>query len=128
MIITVPTEAYDNKRFSLPWIARVTDWESGKGPRVRFGKYSGKDGDPGKIIIDAEIGDVIKIGQKDYTGEATKNDYYIVGEHEEISQISEEAALEHYIETWTDKKEVERPLEQYTTEELLVELIRRNNV
>lgn len=64
--ITFPFEKYNNRKFSKPWIAKVTQWETGSNPSYLFGKFLGVHGQAGICEISARIGDVICWGQKNY--------------------------------------------------------------
>lgn len=64
MKIGMDTSAYNEKRYGKPWIARVT-FESAKGD-FHFGEWVGQEGREGVLVIEAEPGDVIATGQKDF--------------------------------------------------------------
>lgn len=64
MEIRVNYSGYNSRRFSRPWISKVTAWPIGKQPTVEFGAYVGDD-TGGYVTVSAEPGDIIRHGQKD---------------------------------------------------------------
>jgi hypothetical protein len=64
MTITVQFSRYNDRRYSRPWIAKVTAWPVGGRATLAWGTYLGDDGG-GEAEIAANPGDVIRYGQKD---------------------------------------------------------------
>ena len=64
MELRVNHNGYNSRRYSKPWISKVTAWPEGKPPTVEFGSYIGDD-NGGYVAISAEAGDIIRHGQKD---------------------------------------------------------------
>ena len=56
---------YNAKRYSWPWIAKVTAWPTGQRAELAFGEYVGND-QGGVAEIEAEPRDIVRWGQKDY--------------------------------------------------------------
>ncbi|MEA4811143.1 MAG: hypothetical protein VB108_01080 [Anaerolineaceae bacterium] len=78
--IEINTGSYNQRRFSRPWIAKIDFSQNPKGD-YKFGSWVGdhNNGSDGVLVINAEEGDVIAQGQKDFR--QPKNnvpDYYIV--------------------------------------------------
>lgn len=76
------TTEYDSHRYSRPWIARVDFSKSPHGVYI-WGDWIGEDsrsgvGKPGVLTIQAHVGDVIAVGQKDYHGKVPCSDYGLV--------------------------------------------------
>lgn len=65
--ITVKTESYNQRRFGKPWIARVTFDAAGKA-EYTWGEWIGdhRTGSEGLLVINADEGDIIARGQKDF--------------------------------------------------------------
>jgi hypothetical protein len=61
------TPAYNQRRYSRPWIARV-DFASNPNGEYHWGEWVGdhRNGSEGTLVIDAETGDIIATGQKDF--------------------------------------------------------------
>lgn len=73
MIISRSYGAYNPRRYSKPWIAKITDVPVGKNPILQFGScIQDNPGDKSVIEISANIGDVIRWGQKDYRSNKTE--------------------------------------------------------
>lgn len=69
--------SYNQRRYSKPWIAKITSWPIGGKPEVKWGGYCGDD-NGGEVEIEAIAGDIIRTGQKDGRGNGTSADWYIV--------------------------------------------------
>jgi len=67
MKIISETGSYNHRRYGKPWIAKVDFSESTKGEFV-FGDWTGDhyNGGEGVLTIDANPGDIVAIGQKDF--------------------------------------------------------------
>jgi hypothetical protein len=67
MKITLDTSSYNERRFGKPWIAIVTFDKDVKGT-FTWGDWVGDhhNGSDGTLVIDADEGDIIAIGQKDF--------------------------------------------------------------
>jgi hypothetical protein len=74
--ITVHFGSYNERRYSRPWIARVTAWPVGGRPVLGWGRYLGDDSG-GECEIMARPGDIIRYGQKDTRGGNGANDWAI---------------------------------------------------
>lgn len=69
MIIVKKYDAYNVRRYSVPWVCKITD--DGKFDfSDRVGRYTGgNSGDAGELyIINPEEGQIYAYGQKDYRG------------------------------------------------------------
>ena len=72
----------NSRRYSRPWAAKITF--EGTKPKYDFcgtflGEY-GRSFGHGTVVIDAEVGDIIAIGQKDGNGKYSTNTWYIIEE------------------------------------------------
>lgn len=65
MRITKEFSSYNHRRYSRPWIAKVTGWPVGSQPTLQWGTFLGQEGEAGECEIEAEPGDLIRWGQKD---------------------------------------------------------------
>lgn len=57
--IAVTFGSYNARRYSRPWIARITSWPVGGTPELAFGSYVGNNGG-GEVEIMARRGDIIR--------------------------------------------------------------------
>lgn len=93
MRISIEFGSYNNRRYSKPWIARITAWPVGGKPELEWGGYVGDDSG-GEVEIEAQPGDIIRAGQKDGRGGNSKNRWYVVepdGSTREIDQTEARA-------------------------------------
>jgi hypothetical protein len=67
--ITINTQAYNQRRYSKPWIARVDFSTNPKGD-FSWGAWVGdsRTGSDGLLVIEANEGDIIAHGRKDFRG------------------------------------------------------------
>jgi len=70
------TSAYNSRRYSKPWIAKVDFTNNPRGD-FSWGTWVGdhRSGTEGLLVITAEEGDIIAHGQKDFRGNNTKTTY-----------------------------------------------------
>ena len=62
--VSVGYDAYNSRRYSKPWIARIIAWPVGGVPTMESGSYVG-DKKGGEVEIMAGPGDIIRDGQRD---------------------------------------------------------------
>lgn len=80
MKIEIRTSEYNTRRYSKPWIAKVT-FDSSNKSVFDWGAWIGDPGEAGLLIIDAEEGDIVARGQKDFRKPKNSTpDYYQVRE------------------------------------------------
>ena len=72
MLISFDTEPYNKEKFSRPWLAKV-DFSKGHQGVLTFGIFIGYPGEEGILEIEAEPGDIICRGQKNYAQHAPTN-------------------------------------------------------
>lgn len=70
MRIEIKTQEYNPARFGVPYIAVANDRSI-----TSWGKWEGEKGEAGVLWIEAEIGDVIMVGQKDYKPPINRKSY-----------------------------------------------------
>jgi hypothetical protein len=74
MRYVIPFTGYDRQSFSRPWIAKVGEWSIPNRPNLTWGEcLETFPGSQGLLEIEADPGDVIRWGQKDYQGPSTIN-------------------------------------------------------
>ncbi len=96
MRITQLVKPYNSRRYGKPWIARVTAWPVGSKPAIEWGSYLGNEAG-GELEVTAEVGDVLRSGQKDYAYVGgTINRYYIVHADGILERVTEASAAAHY--------------------------------
>ena len=79
--IKIETNSFNARRYSKPWIARVTFGADGKA-QYAWGDWVGTvtsgNGSAGTLVIAVKDGDIVAAGQKDHRGGNTAIDYYQV--------------------------------------------------
>lgn len=89
MTIRIPFADYNHRRFSRPWIAKVTAWPVGGRATLQWGTFLG-DHHGGEVEIEAEPGEVIRYGQKDHrAGNRTSAEWAIVGSDGAVNNCTE---------------------------------------
>lgn len=86
VVVSKPWGSYNGRRYGTPWAARITAF-TGR-PVLDFikGAYNGNDSG-GELVITGTVGEIIKIGQKDYRGNKTDNDFYRITETGELELV-----------------------------------------
>lgn len=100
--------SYNQRRYSRPWIAKITSWPVGGRPEMAWGRYIGDDGG-GEVEIEAQEGDIIRTGQKDGRGGKTSANWYIVGADGELILTDATEARKAWDARQADKA-IERPV------------------
>ncbi len=67
--------SYNARRYSRPWIGKITSWPVGGRPELEWGGYAGDDSG-GELEIMARRGSILRSGQKDTRGDGGSNDWY----------------------------------------------------
>lgn len=93
--IEIETSSYNEKRYSKPWIAKVTFLNDK--PQYQFGNYVGQPGYSGLLVIEAKEGDIVARGQKDNRRNNTDNDWYIVDAEGKLQKTDRVEAYKHYM-------------------------------
>lgn len=62
MRYTYTVSSYNDRRYSKPWIALITDWPIGGHPKLQFSCAI----DNQTAELEANPGTIVKLGQKDY--------------------------------------------------------------
>ena len=90
-------DPYNDRRYSKPWIARITEWPTGQNPSLEFGTFVGTYMG-GMCEIEANEGDILRFGQKDYRGSRTVSKWGLVLPDGEVRTISPAQAKKCYDE------------------------------
>ncbi len=77
MRVTRSFGSYNPRRYSKPWIGVITSWPVGGRAEIRWGSYLGDD-HWGEAEVEAEAGDIVRWGQKDFRGNNTISAWGIV--------------------------------------------------
>lgn len=86
--------AYNDRRYGRPWLARVTDWPVGGKPTLTFGSSVGMR----LAEIEAQPGDVVRYGQKDYRKINGSYSYWgIVSDEGKITDCTPREARDHWL-------------------------------
>ena len=91
--VTCEFSPYNTRRYGKPWIAKVTEWQTGKRPELDWGQLVGLTAE-----IDASPGDVIRWGQKDHRGRNSEALWGIVQSDLSVVQCTPEHARQHWID------------------------------
>ena len=121
MIICASTPVYNAKRYGKPWIAKV-DFPLGEKAEFKFGQWHGKPGESGMLEIEADEGDVVAIGQKDFRGRYSSTEYNIVLAGNELDAVPKHDAVKHFREN----RKAYNPLAKFGDQELIEELKARD--
>lgn len=89
--------SYNPRRFSKPWIAKITAWPVGGKPVIEFGGYCG-DEDGGETEIIAQPGNILRSGQKDNRSGSTVNEWYLAKTDGKVKEINAAQARKLYKE------------------------------
>jgi len=100
MEIRIETAIYNQRRYGKPWIAKVDFSASAKG-EFSWGDWTGDhyNGGEGILSINANPGDIITTGQKDFRKPRNSaSDFFVVTSDGELEDISDKgAAYKHYL-------------------------------
>lgn len=92
MRVAVEFDGYNDRRYSRPWIARVTSWPVGGKPELTFGGYAG-DERGGEAEIMAKPGDIVRYGQKDLRkSNGSMSKWAVVADNGNLTIISQAEA------------------------------------
>lgn len=101
MDITIETASYNQRRYGRPWIAKVDFSQSPKGD-FSWGDWTGDhyNGGEGVLSINANPGDIIAEGQKDFRQPRNSApDFSVVGTDGKLEHLGDRgAAYKHYLE------------------------------
>ena len=94
--VSVGYDAYNSRRYSKPWIARIIAWPVGGVPTMESGSYVG-DKKGGEVEIMAGPGDIIRDGQRDGRGgNNTVSDWSVVMADYTLHKINQVEARKLY--------------------------------
>lgn len=107
MKLNIETQAYNERRYGQPWIARVR-FPTAAGEFV-FGEWAGQPGTAGLLVLDAEPGDVIARGQKDFRKSANSAPvFHILQADGTLERVSKADAYRHCGQRAVDPPEAEQ--------------------
>lgn len=87
---------YDDKQFGRPWIFKIVKWPVGQESQVEWGKWIGDSRHGGEVEINAEPGEIVRYGQKDYEGSKTISEWSIVQTDGSLFSTNPLAARQHF--------------------------------
>ena len=127
MLITVAYPAWDYS-MQTPFIQKVIKWSICRTPTFSTGEFIGDSNFGGIAAIEADPGDIIRVGQMKRRGYTSSDyQYYIVGLEAQLEPLSAFEAKRHYLSrVLTSSGNID--LTVVPTENLLNELKRRNEV
>ena len=73
--ITANWDGYNGRRYGSPWIARISAFNGAATLDFIKGAYNGND-DGGEIVAEMEVGEIFKMGQKDFRSNNSANYFY----------------------------------------------------
>jgi hypothetical protein len=117
---------YNPRRYGKPWIARITSWPVGGKPDIEWGTFVGDD-EGGEVEILANVGDIVRVGQRDHRGSNTFANWYVVQEDGALQLVDAAAARKAYDEKMANSATSNPPndLTALTDDELVAEIKRR---
>jgi hypothetical protein len=124
MRITREFKKYNERRYTQPWIAKITAWPVGKNPTLDFGGFIGNPEEGGEVEINANVGDIVRWGQKDSRGNNTVSLYGIVQSDGTVKELSATEARK----AWAERSCNANPsidLSSVSNEDLLAEVKKR---
>jgi hypothetical protein len=122
MKIAIETSSYNERRYGNPWIAKVDFSENKKGS-FAFGDWIGSKGAAGILEIEAQPGEIIAQGQKDFRKPANSAPcFYQVKDDGTLDNLGEDKAAAYKL---FSERTPSNPLAQYTIEQLQAEIARR---
>ena len=97
MEITRETASYNQRRYGQPWIARVRFAASTKGD-FTWGDWTGDkyNGGEGVLVLNAEIGHIVAIGQKDNRNQKNSAPTFYVTKKDGLEEIGDKGAAYKY--------------------------------
>jgi hypothetical protein len=96
MKIQIDTPSYNDRRYGKPYIARI-DFAAASAGEPAWGDWVGQPGEAGLLVIEADVGDVLMQGQKDFRNSRNSApDYYIVAAGGALSATSKVEAYKHF--------------------------------
>lgn len=95
ILITIDWEDYNGRRFSRPWIAKVSFNLNGECD-FHFGNYLGTN-EGGKLVLgNVDNGDIVAYGQKDNYGKRTQVNYHAVEDGKLGAKMTKGKAYTYY--------------------------------
>jgi len=103
------TEAYNPRRYSRPWIARVEFPKHKPRGVFHWGEWVGSSGEAGVLVLDGlSIGDIVARGQKDRRGNGTTVEWYQVtgesGGEATLNGLESKAAAYKAAQDWVGQQ------------------------
>lgn len=86
MRVFVSYGSYNERRYSKPWIGKITSWPIGGKPEIKWGSFIGDD-HGGEVEIMALPGEIVRWGQKDNRGNGTEACWGVVTIEGRIEEI-----------------------------------------
>ena len=110
VLVAIDTPSYNARRFSKPWIARVSLDDS----RLNYsewgtwiGSSSGSVGSDGRLELNADVGAVVAHGQRDGRGNKSENNLGIVQADGSLEPLDGKVAAVDYLRLQTEEEERE---------------------
>lgn len=94
-------DSFNARRYGFPWAAKITAFNGAATLEFIKGAYNGND-NGGEIVITGEVGEIVKIGQKDHRGNGTANDFYQITEDGKLERVASPVEAR---QAWTEWKE-----------------------
>lgn len=88
MRVSTSWGSYNERRYSRPWIGKITSWPIGGKAEIEWGSYLGDD-HGGECEIMAVAGDIVRSGQKDGRGNCGSNEWFVVQADGELLVVNQ---------------------------------------
>lgn len=87
--IEINTQPYNQRRYSKPWVA-VVDFSTNNNGEFKWGSWVGdhRNGSEGLLVITANDGDIIALGQKDFRQPKNSSPTYYQVQNGQLVKLS----------------------------------------
>lgn len=75
MLYTMDIKSFNGRRYGRPWAAKITAFNGAATLAFEKSPYNGDDSG-GELVIEAQAGEIIKLGQKDHRSNNSWNEFY----------------------------------------------------
>lgn len=101
--VSIPVQSYNARRYGKPWVAHITEF-SGR-PTLDFVSqaFNGND-QGGELILQAEVGEVFKAGQKDLRGNNTENNFLVARPDGTADKLDDPVEARKLWQSWKNKQ------------------------
>ncbi len=96
MNLKINYEPYDTYDQGRPWISVVIEWPPGGQTRNRFGNFYGSSSYGGSTVVECQVGDIIRYGQKNRRFPKSKKENWGIVTEDGLRSVTEVEAREYW--------------------------------